>query len=228
VSPLAQINDPCSSPEALIDSQATGPVFRLHLLRHMNFYMRAIDPEFATTYRCENMVNAVWPAPGRRRHFLTLVEEQDPEPLVFREVLADLREKIDLPISDLARLIGVERRHFYNLLNGAAVSLSREIFARALHQKVLRISTLTHGDAAKVRGALLLPLTPNGDTLYSVACTQNEAEMRRMADDLIQRLANGRVRGMISRPSPSLRRFSDGGHAADFLRGQSSEAETDP
>jgi hypothetical protein len=217
-------------PEILIDNQATGPIFmgpsKLHSVL---VYLRAIDPEFTTTERCGNLVNDVWIPRHSTRHLVALKVEQDPVPLTLGEVLVDLREKIDLPVSDLAPLCGVERRQFYNLLHDRTTTArTREEAVRALHQTVDRIDALLHGDKTKVRAAMLLPTGPEGETLYSVACTQSVPDVRRVGNELIERLEGGRVGGMIPRPSPSLSRFSDGSHAIDFLRVQSSEAKTDP
>lgn len=227
----AQVIDvyPCpdTETESLTDSQATGPIFGSPL---PNVYVRSIDPKFVTTDRCENIVNTFWAPPRRRSlRILLLVTQAHPEPLTLGEVLADTRAKIDLPVSDLCHLFGVGRRQFYNLLEDRTLTTRpREECARALHRIVLKIDRLTDGDRAKVRAAMLLPLEPDGETLYSAGRTQDLLKVRRVGDELIKRLQSGHVRGMVPRPSPSLSRFSDGSHAADFLGGRSSEAETDP
>jgi len=80
--------------------------------------------------------------------------------LSLAAVCAEMRALIDLPVQDLARMVGIGRRQFYNLMNGetpAMRSSEDERRLRQVHDQLKSLSSVSHGDSS-LRSAVLTPL----------------------------------------------------------------------
>jgi hypothetical protein len=77
------------------------------------------------------------------------------EPLT--EVLARLRGQTRLPAAEIARMLGIQRRQLYNLVDGGSTTPDRERRIRALAHLVDRLFERLN-DVGLVRSALLAPI----------------------------------------------------------------------
>ena len=80
--------------------------------------------------------------------------------LDLAEVAVQMRDFVDLPVQDLARMAGLGRRQYYNLMRGKAASMKTsddEKRFRLLHRFLGELHGHL-GDARAVRGAVLQPL----------------------------------------------------------------------
>jgi hypothetical protein len=206
---------------AVFGGQVTGPgLYWLPL-------SCTIDPTYATTDLGENRVDSVWfggEDVGTVCHFLLPESEQPP---VLAEIVADLREWLDLPAADLAAMCGVRRRQVYNLLRGETTSTLREEAIRTLHDIVEQLNGFLDGDHERLRAAVLLPVGPSRESIYSAATSQDVVALRDIGSAVIDRLAAGEVRGLIRRPSPRLARFGSARTTQEFLTGDRDEREDD-
>lgn len=205
---------------AVLGDQLTGPGLDWLSL------IRAVDPDYATTDLGENQVDLVWFGDVFRAvGYFVLPAPTGPPPLA--ETVRDLRERLDLPVADLAAMCGVRRRQLYNLLSGETTSTLREEAIRALHDIVERLDGILDGDRERLRAAILLPAGAKGETIYSAAVSQDAAALRDVGGAVADRLAAGDVRGLIPRPSPRLARFGSARAARDFLAEYHDEGEDD-
>jgi hypothetical protein len=206
---------------AVFGEQVTGPAL------YWLWLIGTIDPAYATTDVGENRVDSVWFG-GEDvctvGHFLLPEAEQPP---VLADIVADLREWLDLPAADLAAMCGVRRRQLYNLLRGETTSTPREEAIRALHDIVGQLGSILDGDRQRLRAAVLLPVGPSGESIYSAATSQDVVALREIGSAVIDRLAAGDVRGLIRRPSPRLARFGSAREAQEFLTADRDETEDD-
>lgn len=108
------------------------------------------------------------------------------------EIADGLRDHIDLPVQDIAKMCGVERRQFYNLIDGTTKKPQQEAHIRL----VFEIAAELHerlGDAQSVRAALLTPLEGTGfDSLYEISTQLDADQLRRGREELLRHLAEGR------------------------------------
>lgn len=178
--------------------------------------MRAVDPDHATTDFGENQVDLVWF--GRDFHVAGYFVLPAPVGLPsLAEIVRDLRERLGLPVADLAAMCGVRRRQLYNLLSGETTSTPREQAIRTLHDIVVRLADIVDMDEERLRAAVLWPAGPSGDSIYSAAVSQDVDALREIGRAVTDRLGAGDVRGLIRRPSPRLARFGTDRAARDFL-----------
>jgi hypothetical protein len=80
--------------------------------------------------------------------------------LDLADVAEQMRDFVDLPVQDLARMAGLGRRQYYNLMRGKASSMKTsggEKRFRLLHHFLGELQEQL-GDARAVRGAVLQPL----------------------------------------------------------------------
>lgn len=93
-------------------------------------------------------------------------------PLGLAVMCTEMRTFIDLPVQDLARMVGVGRRQFYNLLNGetpAMRSSEDERRLRLVHDHLKHLSDVG-SDASTLRSAVLTPLPAiSGKSFFEVA-----------------------------------------------------------
>ena len=124
-----------------------------------------------------------------------------PEPLP--EILKRLRCQLDLPIGDLARVLGLGRRHFYNLSSGANASRETETRVRALSAMVAQLNDELD-DAELVRAAVLTPIGPSALTFYEVAERGDSDELSAVLEALIRRIRGRgirRIKRAVPRPA---------------------------
>jgi transcriptional regulator with XRE-family HTH domain len=194
---------------------------------YWSWLARATDPLYATTDVGENHVDAVWFGGEDVYEMGYLVL---PEPAVaplLAEIVRDLREALDLPAADLAAMCGVRRRQLYNLLSGDTTSTPREEAIRVLHDIIEDLGAILDGDHDRLRAAILLPVGPAGESIYSAAIAQDVAGLRNVGQAVTDRLAAGDTRGLIRRPSPRLARFGSSRAAREFLGEYRDEREDD-
>jgi hypothetical protein len=130
----------------------------------------------------------------------------DPVPgLSLADVTQDLRRLADLPVQDIARMCGVGRRQYYNLMRGTAETMKTaqaEQHIRLLHCYLQELSQELGDDASTVRSAVLLPLDAfERRSFHDVAAAGNDEELKRAYEVLSTELAAGR--GVPDRLSPS-------------------------
>jgi transcriptional regulator with XRE-family HTH domain len=205
----------------VLGEQVTGP--GLYSL----WFMHTFDPAYATTDLGENHVDAVWFGGDDMYTVGYFVLPKSERPPLLAEIVRDLREELDLPAADLAAMFGVRRRQLYNLLRGEATSPPREEAIRALHDIVFRLEGILSGDRQRLRAAVLLPVGPRGETIYSAAASQDVGALRDVGRIVVDRLASGDRRGLVRRPSPRLARFGSAGAAREFLAEHRDETEDD-
>lgn len=201
-------------------------LFHAGVDRHLYGRSFAFPMAFADTTN-DAQADAIWLGPsGADRTFLLVHDGLTREFVdvpTLPELLADIREQIDLPVQDLASMCGVRRRQFYNLLDGKTTTTPREAHVRLFHDVVSDIRHAVDDDRSRLRAALLMPVSDDHRSLYDAAVAGDDDVLRGTASILIDRLHRGDVRGLIRRPSP---RFRGSGKAArDFLSGYADEPE---
>jgi hypothetical protein len=129
-----------------------------------------------------------------------------PEPLP--DLLARVRRQLDMPVGDLARMLGLGRRHFYNLSAGGNASQETEARVRTVSAMVTQLNDELD-DAELVRAAILTPVGRSALTFYEVAERGGIDELRAMLDALIQRIHGRgirRVRSAVQRRATAQQR----------------------
>lgn len=136
-----------------------------------------------------------------------VTERERPALPSIAQLLAELRDKVDLPIEDLAAMVGLGRRHFYNLLGGDSASPSREQQIRVMHELISRLGEAVEGDRTRLRAAILMPVGDQLETLFSVAKEGDTSGIRSLGKELLRRMETGDVSGLLPRPAPHLQRL---------------------
>lgn len=108
--------------------------------------------------------------------------------------LGELRESLDLPVSDLARLTGLGRRQFYNLLSGGQTVPATEARIRRVVDAIRDLRDALGGDADRVRAAVLTPVGANSLSLFDAASLGDEALIRETLEALRLRVAGRGIR----------------------------------
>ena len=94
------------------------------------------------------------------------------------------RQSAGLPVQDLAAMLGIKRRQFYNLASGEEPDNSCEDRIFRVANAIGKISDLVEGNSRHVRAALLAYI--GNDSFYDAAVSGNE---RRLDNALDQALA---------------------------------------
>lgn len=114
--------------------------------------------------------------------------------LSLADVTSQLRAAVDLPVQDIARMAGIGRRQYYNLLKGKAEAMKRtagEQRLRLVHQQVAELAGVCQSPA-QVRAALLMPLAGQQRRSYfDVAETGDTDGMHAAFDELRALVATG-------------------------------------
>jgi hypothetical protein len=139
------------------------------------------------------------------------------------EAVSELRERTQLPVKDVAAMLGIKRRHVYNLLDGEPASAATIARVHAASRMVQRVGEFVGADPRDVRNALLVPV--EGKSLFE---RLSEGDVV-AADQALGRLAKRVEAGMRlpRRVPPSVRgsRTSydevKGSSAAEILPGES-------
>lgn len=108
-------------------------------------------------------------------------------------ILGSMRESIDIPVADLARMIGLRRRQFYNLLADNPTSADTEARIRRLAVEIERLARATEGGPEVMRAAILTPVGSDAVSLFEVAAAGDEERLREVVTTL---LAQIEVRGV--------------------------------
>jgi hypothetical protein len=181
-------------------------------------YFATLHPDFATTDVAFNHIDSAWLSSGDHRAWVVLEEPGpvtvDPPPVA--DALQALRRRVGLPAIDLAAMVGVQRRQLYNLLRSGRASADRERWIHSLVAAFDRLADAAGEDTARIRAATLRPLA-DGSTLYDRAVAHDEDAVEAAVDELVSLLSDGRVSGLVRRPSPALKRHA--ASASDFLSG---------
>jgi hypothetical protein len=138
------------------------------------------------------------------------------------EVAEKMRDLVDLPVQDIARMAGIGRRQYYNILRGKAETRRSSADEQRFHLLYELLSQLHErlGDARAVRGALLMPLEELDFRSFIDVAAESASGLPSAYDALVAALNAGRVpRGRRLPPSgkmsPDDPRWAE---AADFLR----------
>lgn len=181
-------------------------------------YFSTLHPALATTDVAFNLIDSAWLPSGSHRAWVIL--DTNAAPMTSNAPVADtlrvLRERVGLPAVDLAAMIGVQRRQFYNLLKSGRAGADRERWIHVLAAAFDCLADAASEDIGRIRAATLRPLA-DGSSLYDRAVAHDEDAVRAATDELVGLLGEGRVSGLARRPSPALKRRSSS--AGDFLSG---------
>jgi uncharacterized protein (TIGR04255 family) len=119
-------------------------------------------------------------------------------------VLRRIRESIDIPVVDLARMVGLRRRQFYNLLDGNPTTTQTEMRIRRLAAALERLAQATGDGPAALRAAVLTPVGQDATNLFEVAVEGDEGSLARTVEALLAQIAEfgvRRTRRAIPRPA---------------------------
>lgn len=115
------------------------------------------------------------------------------------ELTEQMRDFVDLPVQDLARMCGIGRRQYYNLLRGKAETMRTpdgEKRLRLVHGYLSELHKQL-STAARTAAAVLMPLGKhNMSSLMDIAGSQEIAAVQSAYEDLFAQLNSG------VRPSP--------------------------
>ncbi|HSC20476.1 MAG TPA: hypothetical protein VLC07_01995 [Solirubrobacterales bacterium] len=99
-----------------------------------------------------------------------------------------IRELAGLPVSDLAAMIGVGRRQFYNLLDHGSTSLGTELRVHHLAAQLERLAGIVGEDPAAIRSALLTPVGRPARSLFEVALAWEDSKIEETFGALVDRI----------------------------------------
>src|SRR5680860_1547665 len=117
---------------------------------------------------------------------LWVAAEREPARVPSLASLArDLKEKVDLPVDDVAAMVGVRRRQFYNLVNGRTASADSEARIRLIHRIVDELDAAVDHDRSRLRAALLMPVGDRFETLHSAAEGGDPDNIRAVGQELV-------------------------------------------
>lgn len=136
------------------------------------------------------------------------------------EVMAQLRRQLALSIGDLAHMLGLSRRHFYNLASGANASRETETRVRTIAEMTTRLDAEL-SDAELIRAAILTPVGTPSLTFYEVAEQGDLDALRTVLDALIQKIHGRgirRVRRAVPRRATTPQRDKRKRHAREALK----------
>lgn len=122
-----------------------------------------------------------------------LVEDSNVDCTV-EEATHDLREMLDLSVSDLARMVGIQRRRFYDLMEGASPSEATARRITALHSLIVGLRDAVGGNPQYLRSAILTPLGPDRRTIYEAATDDAPDELSRLVTLMLDRIEGGTAR----------------------------------
>lgn len=120
--------------------------------------------------------------------------------------LQQLKAQIALPVIDLAQMIGLRRRRFYDLLDGDEPERDRVARIFAVTDVAAELSSLV-SDRKKAASALLAPIL-DGESFFDLASADSDpASIRLAGDKLLAALSTGVNPG--TRPAPSVAPSAD-------------------
>jgi transcriptional regulator with XRE-family HTH domain len=125
-----------------------------------------------------------------------------------------VRDLAGLPVNDVARMIGIGRRQFYNLLERGSSSPETELRLRHLEAQLERLASVVGEDSAAIRSALLTPIGAPPRSLFEAALASEDASLGGIFDALMDRIERRGLR-QVRRAVPRRR---SGEAASDRLR----------
>lgn len=141
-----------------------------------------------------------------------------PDFLSVKATLEDVKEIVDLPVQDLAKMLGLSRRHFYNLLNGHQPGRQSEESIRWTHKRLNELSDAVDGLYVTTRDALLTPITDDDKSLFEVLSEKDRPKSEKAFEALMSRLRNEDLAGMLPRPAPAFSPLGDDVRISDRMR----------
>jgi len=129
------------------------------------------------------------------------------------DVLQSLRERTGLPASEVAQMLGVQRRQLYKLIEGGSTTPEREARIRAVDEVVTDLYARV-GDHSTVRSCLLAPLDTQLRSFVDVAADGDIRVAREALWAYLEQRGDRPVPQYIERPRRSTRRRD----AAEFVR----------
>jgi transcriptional regulator with XRE-family HTH domain len=181
-----------------------------------------------TTYTL-GVPRAAIPSAWPRHHFAGLVIEPmvapAPAPVVEADTtvaidipaaLQNARSQAGLPVQDLAAMLGIKRRQFYNLMSGQDTpDPSRERRIARIADAVRRISDAVDENSRNVRTLLLARL--DGDSVYDAAVADDNIRFDAATERAIAAATGGET--VPSRSAPSTRATpKEAAAVREFLR----------
>lgn len=137
-------------------------------------------------------------------------------------VTKEMRDLVDLPVQDLARMCGLGRRQYYNLMrgeSGATKTPRAEQHIRQMRDYLGELNARLSGDASQVRSALLLPLDESSrQSFYDIASSGDGSEVESGYQTLQAMLEGvGRLPKVLP-PGGTKLSEAEWQQAADFMR----------
>lgn len=113
----------------------------------------------------------------------------------IRDALLDIKSSTGLSSADAARMVGIGRRQFYNLLNGQSTRSETERRIRLVANHLTELSSLLpSSDQAK--SAILAPIGADSTSYFDAAEVGNFEFLRDKFRELRDRIAKGDIRYM--------------------------------
>lgn len=133
------------------------------------------------------------------------------------EIARRVRDLAGLPVNDVARMIGIGRRQFYNLLERGSTSPETELRLRHLAAQLEQLAGVVGEDSAAIRSALLTPVGEPPRSLFEAALAGEDASLGRIFNALLDRIERRGLR-QVRRAVPRRRTAERDERASDRLR----------
>jgi hypothetical protein len=140
-----------------------------------------------------------------------------PGPPELAGVTRRVRDLAGLPVNDVARMVGIGRRQFYNLLEHGSTSPETELRLRHLAAQLERLAGVVGEDSAAIRSALLTPVGEPPRSLFEAALASEDSSLGAIFDALLNRIERRGLR-QVRRAVPRRRATEAGEQAPDRLR----------
>lgn len=142
------------------------------------------------------------PAPFFLRDAATSIALANPPHVPeLAEVAQRLRDLAGLPVGDVAAMVGLGRRQFYNLLDAGATSPETELRLRHLADLLEQLAGVVGEDPTTIRSALLTPVGSAAHSLFETALEGEETVLREIFDALLDRIEQRGLR-QVRRAAP--------------------------
>jgi hypothetical protein len=159
---------------------------------------------------------------GHSQALVTTALQRDRAPVLsLASVTQQMRGLVDLPVQDVAKMCGLGRRQFYNLMRGeseATKTRQAEQHIRQMFAYLTELNVRLDGDVSQVRSALLLPLDDSSrESFYDVALRGDASEIAARYENLQEKLdGTGRLPKTLPPSGTKLSR-ANWQKAADFM-----------
>jgi transcriptional regulator with XRE-family HTH domain len=129
------------------------------------------------------------------------------------DIVGSLRERTGLPASEVAHMLGVQRRQLYKILEGGSTTSEREARILAIDGVLTELHS-RYDDVSTVRSCLLAPLDDQLRSFIDIAEERDVQTAWRALSDYLEQRGNRPVPLYIERPQRSKRRRD----VSDFVR----------